>query len=837
MARSPGERLGAFELISGLGAGGMGEVYLAQDLTLDRLVALKFLPLEVTSDPDRVARFRQEARAASALNHPNVCTIHALAETADGQHYIAMEYVQGETLRQHLTGRPLQLQEVIAIGIQLSSALTAAHAAGVLHRDLKPENVILRPDGLVKVLDFGLAKLTRMQPIAGAATISAVDTAPGTVAGTIAYMSPEQARGQDVDARTDIWSFGVMLYEMIAGRTPFAGPSTNDVIAAILHGEPMPLARFTQYVPDELQRIVGKLLRKERGQRYQLMRELLLDLQALRDEPSIHSTHTDENTQTGDVVPPASPIEHTPPESSAEYIVAHLTTHKLRVGVLAAAVLMAVAAGWWALSDSRAAAPVKPSVVVLPFSTIGAGDDYFADGITEAVTTELGRVGGLRVIASNTAFGYRNDTRFRDIGRRLGVGLVVRGSVQREGSIVRIDVSLIDTNDDTAIWSEHYSREMTKVLTVQDEISQEIANTLSRTFGTTSTTSTPSLSTRNVDAYDAYLRGLWHLKGRSSDTETGAMSVARRTGAITELERAVRHDPNFALAQAALASAYTQRFFYDTTDEETEQRAFLAIQKALSLKADLGEAYLARAQLTWNLSKGFPHERAVADLRKALKCNPNLAEAYAELSKVFYHVGLTDKAVEANDNAERLDPSAKITGGRRLRALTDAGRLNEVRDELTRHPNQPVFARAEALLAMGNLNDALEVLLQSRTVDRSDPEADTGSAALLGLVYARLNRREDAKRVMAAIIPVAENPGKLSHLHHAQIHIGATLAQLGRPEEALRWLTMAANQGYPSYTRFSNDRNLDPLRGQGEFEALLARLRQDHQRWQSMPEF
>ena len=496
---------------------------------------------------------------------------------------------------------------------------------------------------------------------------------------------------------------------------------------------------------------------------------------------------------------------------------------------------MTVAAGWWTLSRSRAAAPVKPSVVVLPFSTIGAGDDYFADGITEAVTTELGRVGGLRVIASNTAFGYRNDTRFRDIGRRLGVGLVVRGSVQREGSNVRIDVSLIDTNDDTVLWSEHYSREMTKMLTVQDEISQEIAKTLSRTFGITSTTSNPSLATRNVDAYDAFLRGLWHLKGRSTGTETGAMSVARRTGAITELERAVRHDPNFALAQAALASAYTQRFFYDSTDEETERKAFFAIQKALLLNADLGEAYLARAQLTWNLSNGFPHEQAVVDLRKALQFNPNLAEAYIELGKVYYHVGLTNKAIEANDSAERLDPSATITGGRRLRALTDAGRLIEVRDELKRRPNQAVFARAEALLAMGNVKEALDVLLQSPAVDRTDPEADAGSAALLGLVYARLNRREDAARVIAASTPVAENPGKLSHLHHAQFHIGATLAQLGRPDEALRWLTMAANQGYPSYTRFSNDRNLDPLRGQAEFEALLARLRQDHQRWQSMP--
>ena len=252
------------------------------------------------------------------------------------------------------------------------------------------------------------------------------------------------------------------------------------------------------------------------------------------------------------------------------------------------------------------------------------------------------------MIASNSTFAYRDKTAFRDIARELGVGLVVRGSVQRAGGKVRIDVSLVDTRDDTALWSERYSRELTDVLTVQDEISRQIANTLSRTLGAAPPAKPPSLVTTNPDAYDAYLRGVWHLKGHSSAAASGGTRGTPLVQAIEELERAVAHDRNFALARAALASAYTQRFFYDATDPVIEQRAFVEIQRALAINPEQAEAYLARAQLTWNLRNGFPHERAITDLRRALSINPNLADAYVELEKVYYHLGLTDKAVDAD---------------------------------------------------------------------------------------------------------------------------------------------------------------------------------------------
>jgi TolB-like protein/Flp pilus assembly protein TadD len=471
-------------------------------------------------------------------------------------------------------------------------------------------------------------------------------------------------------------------------------------------------------------------------------------------------------------------------------------------------------------------------MAVLPFSTIGDGEQYFADGITEAVTTELGRVGGLRVIASNSTFAYRDRTAFRDIARDLGVGLVVRGSVQRAGGMVRIDVSLVDARDDTVLWSERYNRELTDVLTVQDEISRQIATTLAQTFAAESTAKPASLATTNPAAYDAYLRGLWHLRGRSSAAPSIGDWRDDRLAAIEELERAVALDGNFALARAVLASAYTQRFFYDSTDPVLEQQAFLEIQRSLAINPDQAEAHLARAQLTWILRNGFPHERAITDLRRALSINPNFAEAYVELGKIYYHIGLTDKAVDANEQAERLDPWADAPANRRVAALIDAGRLEEVRHELDRNGTrlQPLW-RADALLAMGQPAEALRVLSASGSPKVGDSESGT-SNPLLAVVYARLGRRPEAERIIAAAIPEAENETGLSHMHHEQFWIGSALGILGRHDEALRWLTKAVDEGYQSFPRFSTDQSLAPLKGHAGFAALLARLRQDRDRWQ-----
>ncbi|MBA2603255.1 MAG: tetratricopeptide repeat protein [Acidobacteria bacterium] len=506
---------------------------------------------------------------------------------------------------------------------------------------------------------------------------------------------------------------------------------------------------------------------------------------------------------------------------------------KVAAAVIAGGGLLLLGAVWTAGSWRLRAPEAIPSLAVLPFKTIGGGDEYFADGITEAVTTELGRVGGLRVIASNSAFAYRDSTALSDVARELGVGLVVRGSVQRNGGTVRIDVSLVDAHDERALWSDFFSsREVTDVLTVQNEISRQVAMTISKRFGVASMETSPSIGTRNPEAYEAYLRGLWHLKGRSSPRNDGATAETRRFEAIEELQRAVTHDSNFALARAALASAYAQRFFYDATEPSLEQQAFFEIKRALAINPNQAEAYLARAQLSWTVANEFHHEQAVGDLRHALSINPNLAEAYVELGKVYYHIGLTDKAVDANDQAHRLDPSDAKPSDRRLRALIDDGRLEEFRRELDGKASRVAdYSRADGLVALGRLTEALQLLSRSSSADPKNPDADAGAIALRAVVYARLTQFDDAERMLSAVIPAAGNSTALSHLHHAQFHIGSALALLGRYNEALLWLNRAVNEGYPSYPRFSKDESLAALKGHAEFDALLVRLRQDWERW------
>jgi len=804
----------------------MGEIWLARDLQLERTVALKVLRSDLTHDAARIARFRQEARAASALNHPNVCTIHAIGQAPDGQQFIAIEYIPGTTLRKRLADNPLSLDEALAIGVQVASALTAAHAAGVVHRDLKPENVMIRGDGLVKVVDFGLAKLSPIEAGPGDATLSVVNTEPGLVFGTVAYMSPEQARGQELDARSDVWSLGVMLYEMTAGRNPFAAPSTSEAIAAILDRDAPPVARFNQDAPAELERIVSKCLRKDRERRYQGMKDMLLDLQAVQSSLAARTESSAARYQGAEAPsgwPASNPVR-------TESVAGH---GRRRIWVVLsglALVITLIGAGWWTIWR-RAKPPAEaPSIAVLPFKTIGSSDAYFADGLTEAVTTELGRVGGLRVIASNTAFRYRDNPAAREIGRELGVRLLVRGSVQRADDALRVDVSLVDTRDDTALWSNHFSREATRVLDVQGDISRQIAVALSTTLGSRTAARSASSPTRNPEAYDAYLRGLWHLKGHAPVSAIVQSRTGTRRLAVEHLQRAVTLDGNFALARAALASAYTQQLFYEAGAAGVDEKAYLEIQQALTIDPDLPEAYLARAQLTWTAGYKFPHEKAVSDLRHALSINPNLADAYVELEKIYYHIGLTDKAIGAHRQAHRLDPAQAMSSNRDFRALTDAGRRDEVRAQIDRGNLGP-YARADALVALGRLEEALAVLGDSGVTKSTDPEYDVGAPALLSVVYARLGRRAEAERTLEAAIPAARNRNSLSHLHHAQLHIGATLALLGRKDQAIEWLTRAADEGYPSYPRFSTDESLISLRADPAFEALLTRLRKQWEAW------
>ncbi len=470
---SPGLRLGRYEILSQLGAGGMGEVYLAKDLELGRKVALKILPAEVAGDPNRMSRFALEAKAASSLNHQNILTIHEVGQSGS-THFIATEFIDGETLRQRLKRGCLSANETLDVAIQIASALAAAHGTGIVHRDIKPENVMIKSDGFVKVLDFGLAKQTvdRSSVVDGdASTQIQFKTAEGIVVGTVSYMSPEQARGLDVDERTDIFSLGIVIYEMIAGRLPFTGATAGEILASILSEmEPLPLARYSNDLPPELERIVSKTLQKNSERRYQTVKDLLIDLTSLRREMEF-SKRLSQSTP-----PTAARTETAEQRPEARRIT--IPTHSFKSWLGLALILVAITAAafvyfWRVRATPSAIRPTITSLAVLPLENFSgdAAQEYFADGMTEALINDLAQIRALKVISRTSVMRYKGASKsLPEIARELNVDGVIEGSVQRSAGRVRVTAQLIYATTDTHLWSHSYEREGADVLKLQSDV-------------------------------------------------------------------------------------------------------------------------------------------------------------------------------------------------------------------------------------------------------------------------------------------------------------------------------------------------------------------------------
>jgi TolB-like protein/Tfp pilus assembly protein PilF len=807
-----GSTLGSYQIIAPLGAGGMGEVYRAHDPRLRRDVAIKVLPASLGDNAEAVERLRREARAIAALSHPGILTIHDIG-SENAQLYLVTELLEGESLRQRLARGSLPWRQALDVARAIADGLAAAHARGIVHRDLKPDNVFVTASGAVKILDFGVAKMAAGPGSEAAASTTAALTATGLAVGTVPYMAPEQLEGGAVDYRTDQFAFGIVLHEMLSGSHPFPGKTSAEVAASILRDAPRPLTGMRPGTPPGLARIVTRCLARDPSSRYAATSDLTLALDDVRADSDLGGWPTARSR-------------------------GRRTTIALVATVIAASILVAYMAwrfGPGTIAPSTGPAAATPGtgtglVAVLPFGVIGGGDAYLADGITEAVGRELGRVGRIRVLASNTSFAYRG--RAEALTREHGVGLLVQGSIQRDGDRVRINASLVDGSTSATLWSERFDSTGGHVLALQDEIAWQVAAHLAQRVGERPPERPPSAQHTTPAAYDAYLRGLAHVKGRSELSGTGE----RLAAGIEEFERAVAADPGFALGHAMLASAYTQRFFYDATDPSFERKAFLEIEKALALNPNQAEIYLARAQAVWNVRNGFQHEQSVRDLQRAIANNPSLAEAYVELGKVYLHIGLLDKAIAANDEAMRLDPLATVAARRRLGALFDGGRFDEVRDILARNPRWLAPSqKAEALLAMGEAEAALETM---RSGDRTRRDSglrdfEPNDFAALAHANAKLGRRAEAERVLAAAIPHVVNPTGLSDIHHAQFGIGCAYALLGNRDEAVRWLTRAVDDGMPSYPKFAGHIDIASLKGHPAFDALLERLRRDWERWRA----
>ncbi|MEP7037431.1 MAG: serine/threonine-protein kinase, partial [Acidobacteriota bacterium] len=484
-----GKSFGHYKIIKQIGAGGMGEVYLAKDTKLDRRVAVKILNEKFAKHESNLNRFVQEAKAASALNHPNILVIHEIGE-AENANYIVSEYIEGETLREVIQKLPLKLSEILEIATQIAGALVAAHSAKIVHRDIKPENIIVRPDGFAKILDFGLAKLVEQKSFIGLEdeTAKQNETAKGLILGTVNYMSPEQAKGEKIDARTDIFSFGVLLYEMIAEKTPFAGGSMSETFANLINSEPQPLSRFSEGVPEELQRIVSKTLKKKKDERYQTMKDLLTDLKDLRenlafDEKLERSHPPNIENATAFLQATTGEVNNRTAETNYNFI-GQIKRHKSLAAIALIILLIGtIGFGYYFLSvrNTGSGAVVKKSLAVLPFvnASQDANAEYLSDGITESVINNLLQLSGLKVMSRNSAFRFKNNqTDTKNIAAQLGVETLVTGDIKELGDKLVINVRLIDASDDSQIWGNQYVKSSNDIIAAQNEIAQAVAQNL-----------------------------------------------------------------------------------------------------------------------------------------------------------------------------------------------------------------------------------------------------------------------------------------------------------------------------------------------------------------------
>jgi eukaryotic-like serine/threonine-protein kinase len=749
-------RIGSYRLLRKLGAGGMGEVYLAEDQRLGRYVAIKLLPSELTDGPERLARFKAEARAASALNHPNILTIYEVGSDGD-THYIATEYIEGETLRRRLLHH-VELPEAIEFALGIAGALAAAHEAAIVHRDIKPENVMIRPDGWVKVVDFGIAKL------AGEAGGEQEETAeyltePGVVKGTVQYMSPEQLRGLETDSRTDLFSLGIILYEMFAGVVPFSGRNPNEVIAAILERDPLPLSHHRSDIPPEIERIVMKLLRKERNERYQTARDLAVDLRAAKQDLELgvrERQRSGEIRATGSVRPPAA---------------------RRRNAVVAAAFLAVIVAAGFAIRLWGVGQRQISSVAVLPFVN-ASGDpesEYLSDGITESIIHSLSQMPKLRVMARSTVFRYRDsDLDPRKIGRELGVGAVLTGRLQQVGGTLVVQADLVDVERGTQIWGEQYRRPAGDLLSIQEQIAREISQRLRLELSGEERARLAKRYTEDTEAYRLYLMGRYQWNKRTAEGFRKSIDYFRE---------AIGRDPRYALAYAGLADGYAMLAVYGETGPADSQRAAqAAATRAIELDPGLAEAYTS---LGWTrFSFDWDWHGAEEAYRRAISLNPNYATAHQWYALYLAAMLRHDEAIASMQRALDLDPLSIIISTGVGTMYYQAGRMDEAiaqfRRTLDLEPDFPrtVYELARALEVSGRVAEAR---VELEKLDMTHPAVRAEMARIEALEGNTAKAREMLDELTHADSGRYVNPYDLA----------AICVAMGERDEAIRWLETA----------------------------------------------
>lgn len=812
-----GQCLGHYKIIGLIGAGGMGEVYLAEDTRLNRRVALKVLPAASSSNMEANQRLWREARAAATLDHPHICAIHEIAEM-DSCCFIVMQYIVGDTLADKLKRERMNLREVINIAVQVADALAEAHAHNIVHRDIKPANIIVNDKGQAKVLDFGLAKFAA-EHLAAHSTVATAKplSKSGAVMGTVPFMSPEQVRGKRLDARTDIFSFGATLYEMACGRSAFARETDAETISAILRDEPS-----WAEVPDQLQPIAQKALMKEADERYQTAQDLLVDLRSLQKRLELEADAGAARERLGvstggdKLTGVQTQTQQTRPTSSAEYLVTEIKRHKIFASVLLGALLAAAIGFVWLnyLRQPKTEKTPAKTIAVLPLKSLNpeAGDQYLGLGIADSIIAKTSQVNGLTVRPTSAVRKYLNpEIDALEAAREQKVETVLDGTIQQAGERLRVSVNLLNVSDGSSLWAETFNLNFSDIFKMQDEVSRQIAARLRLKLSEAEAARLARRDSSNPEAYKYFAKAMYHF----GNVNAFPNSRPEADLAVDLFKKAIELDPNYALAHAQLGYTYTRIAVFLEENPAWIELAKQELAVAERLNPQLAEVHAARYFIAFSQYEGWQIEPAFRELRLAQEIDPDVA--HNELGDLCNHVGLEDKSIEEFETALRIDPNSDFTKEGYIVLFYQANRPDLALELSQRFYNrgpsiqyylEKMMAReAEPLLEKELKKEVISDQVRIQQIQLLSLQGRHGEAQAAGLEFLAKARK---------------NRG----YHHYTYAVARVFAQGGKSDEALKWLRFTAENGFPCYPLFERDPFLDPIRQDPEFAKFLAEMKE-----------